>query len=338
MESEPGSREAGLAPASWPCFVLEWRVQAAGARGDVGTPRHEGTLQSLGVGTVEEPVHEASAGSETEQAALVVELVLAVEDAMVVVEVVDGAAADNREEAEEEGQTEGECQAVGEEEECEREEDSGEESEEGTQFEADDEEADEKTDGEDSDEETAPDDDDETEDDRPEVDDESEQDDEEDVAMAHEEEGEAEEEAVMSEAEYMVEEEANVQEEEDKTEEAMEEGQGEEDAREPQDKQQGSEHPEAGPSPWECPLQALEALRADMEPTEGRGRRAFAPFQLRLGQRRHHRLEQRSAHVQGIRGFWAKAVSLLLWGKDAKVTGVGGTWGAGGVGACAKRA
>ena len=339
MESETGSREAGLAPASWPCFVLEWRLQAAGARGDVGTPRDEGTLQSLGVGTVEERVHEASAGRETEQAPLLVELVLAVEDAMVLVEVVDGAAADNREEAEEEGQREGESQAVGEEEECEHEEDSGEESEQGTQFEADDQEADEKkTDPEESDEETGTDDDEETEDDRPEVDDDSEQDDAEDVAMAHEEEGEAEEEAVMSETEYMLEEEANLQEEEHEPEEAMEEGQGEEGARELQDQQQGSEHPEAGPSPLECPLEALEALRADMEPTNGRGRRSFAPFQLRLGQRRHHRLQQRSAHMQGIRGFWAKAVSLLLWGKDPKVTGVGGTWGAGGGGAGAKRA
>uniref|UniRef100_A0A8I3PI90 TSPY like 1 n=1 Tax=Canis lupus familiaris TaxID=9615 RepID=A0A8I3PI90_CANLF len=308
MESETGSREAGLAPASWPCFVLEWRLQAAGARGDVGTPRDEGTLQSLGVGTVEERVHEASAGRETEQAPLLVELVLAVEDAMVLVEVVDGAAADNREEAEEEGQREGESQAVGEEEECEHEEDSGEESEQGTQFEADDQEADEKkTDPEESDEETGTDDDEETEDDRPEVDDDSEQDDAEDVAMAHEEEGEAEEEAVMSETEYMLEEEANLQEEEHEPEEAMEEGQGEEGARELQDQQQGSEHPEAGPSPLECPLEALEALRADMEPTNGRGRRSFAPFQLRLGQRRHHRLQQRSAHMQGIRGFWAKA-------------------------------
>ncbi|XP_038307349.1 LOW QUALITY PROTEIN: uncharacterized protein LOC119868780 [Canis lupus familiaris] len=253
--------------------------------------RDEGTLQSLGVGTVEERVHEASAGRETEQAPLLVELVLAVEDAMVLVEVVDGAAADNREE-----------------EECEHEEDSGEESEQGTQFEADDQEADEKkTDPEESDEETGTDDDEETEDDRPEVDDDSEQDDAEDVAMAHEEEGEAEEEAVMSETEYMLEEEANLQEEEHEPEEAMEEGQGEEGARELQDQQQGSEHPEAGPSPLECPLEALEALRADMEPTNGRGRRSFAPFQLRLGQRRHHRLQQRSAHMQGIRGFWAKA-------------------------------
>ncbi|XP_077746599.1 testis-specific Y-encoded protein 3-like [Canis aureus] len=227
---------------------------------------------------------------------------------MVLVEVVDGAAADNREEAEEEGQREGESQAVGEEEECEHEEDSGEESEQGTQFEADDQEADEKkTDPEESDEETGTDDDEETEDDRPEVDDDSEQDDAEDVAMAHEEEGEAEEEAVMSETEYMLEEEANLQEEAHKPEEAMEEGQGEEGARELQEQQQGSEHPEAGPSPLECPLEALEALRADMEPTNGRGRRSFAPFQLRLGQRRHHRLQQRSAHMQGIRGFWAKA-------------------------------
>ena len=218
MESETGSREAGLAPASCPYFMLEWRIQAAGACRDIGTPRDEGTPQSLGVGTVEEPVHEARAGRETEQAPLVVELVLAVEDTMVVVEVVYGAVADNREEAEEEGQREEESQVVEEEEECEHEEDLGEESEEGTQFEVDDEEAD---------EETGTDDEEETEDDRSEVDDESEQDDEEDVAMAHEEEGEAEEEPVMSEMLYMVEEQANLQEEEDK----MEEGQGEEDAR-----------------------------------------------------------------------------------------------------------
>ncbi|CAK7313921.1 Testis-specific Y-encoded protein 9 [Vulpes lagopus] len=321
MESETGPREAGLAPPSWPCFVLEWRIQAAGARADGGTPRDEGTLQPLGVGTVQEPVHEARAGRETEQAPLVVELVLAVEDAVVVVEVGDGAAADDREEAEEEGQREGASRALGAEEECEREEDSGEESEQGTQFEADGEEADEKTDDEESDEETGPDDDEDPEDDRPEADDDCEQDAEEDVAMAHEEEGEAEEEAVTSETEYMVEEEANFQEEEDKAEEAMEEGQGEEAARELQDKQQGSEHPEAGPSPLECPLEALEALRAHVEPTNGRGGRSFAPFQLRLGQRRHHRLQQRSAHVQGTRGFWAKAVSLLLWGKDPKQFG-----------------
>ena len=47
----------------------------------------------------------------------------------------------------------------------------------------------------------------------------------------------------------------------------------------------GLEHPEAGLSPLESPLKALEALRAEMEPTKEGSRNSVTRFKLRPGQR-----------------------------------------------------
>lgn len=59
-------------------------------------------------------------------------------------------------------------------------------------------------------------------------------------------------------------------------------------------------------------LSLLEALQTEVQPLNTHASREDSQLKLSIWQRRRHHLEQRSALIQGIRGFWAKAVSFLL--------------------------
>ncbi|XP_058570910.1 testis-specific Y-encoded protein 3-like [Neofelis nebulosa] len=85
------------------------------------------------------------------------------------------------------------------------------------------------------------------------------------------------------------------------------EGRWVEEAQELQVKQQKKERVESGLRPCPSPLEALEALQIELQPVNKQASREHAPLQLRMWQRRQRHLEQRSALIQGIRGFWAKA-------------------------------
>ncbi|XP_040325045.1 LOW QUALITY PROTEIN: testis-specific Y-encoded-like protein 4, partial [Herpailurus yagouaroundi] len=54
-------------------------------------------------------------------------------------------------------------------------------------------------------------------------------------------------------------------------------------------------------------LSLLEALQTEVQPLNTYASREHARLKLRMWQRRQRHLEQRSALIQGIRGFWAKA-------------------------------
>ncbi|XP_058570938.1 testis-specific Y-encoded protein 3-like [Neofelis nebulosa] len=85
------------------------------------------------------------------------------------------------------------------------------------------------------------------------------------------------------------------------------EGRWVEEAQELQVKQQKKERVESGLRPCPSPLEALEALQIELQPVNKQASREHARLQLRMWQRRQRHLEQRSALIQGIRGFWAKA-------------------------------
>ncbi|XP_053749640.1 testis-specific Y-encoded protein 3-like, partial [Panthera pardus] len=53
--------------------------------------------------------------------------------------------------------------------------------------------------------------------------------------------------------------------------------------------------------------EALEALQIELQPVNKQASREHARLKLRMWQRRQRHLQQRSALIQGIRGFWAKA-------------------------------
>ncbi|KAG8510129.1 Testis-specific Y-encoded protein 10, partial [Galemys pyrenaicus] len=72
--------------------------------------------------------------------------------------------------------------------------------------------------------------------------------------------------------------------------------------------------PRDGEQPGRAPslLAALEALQLELEPVNRQASRAYCRLRLRMRQRRQPHLDRRGTVIQGIRGFWAKAVSLLL--------------------------
>ncbi|XP_046954325.1 testis-specific Y-encoded protein 2-like [Lynx rufus] len=85
------------------------------------------------------------------------------------------------------------------------------------------------------------------------------------------------------------------------------EGRWVEEALELQVKQDKKEQFETGLRPCPSPLEALEALQIELQPVNKQASREHARLKLRMWQRRRHHLERRSALIQGIRGFWAKA-------------------------------
>ena len=77
-------------------------------------------------------------------------------------------------------------------------------------------------------------------------------------------------------------------------------------------------------------LQALAALQVDLSSEHEKNHRAYVRFMHKSHQRRKSHLAWRSAILQGIPGFWAKAVSLLLL-LGIRCSGGGGGARAGGV-------
>ncbi|XP_062941323.1 testis-specific Y-encoded protein 3-like, partial [Cynocephalus volans] len=55
-------------------------------------------------------------------------------------------------------------------------------------------------------------------------------------------------------------------------------------------------------------VESLEALQLELEPVNNQARRAFARLRQNLVQRRRTHLGHRRAIIQGIPGFWAKAI------------------------------
>lgn len=68
----------------------------------------------------------------------------------------------------------------------------------------------------------------------------------------------------------------------------------------------------AGLRPCLTPLEALEALQRELIPLNDQASREHSRLKLRIDLRRRYHLEKRSALIQGIPGFWAKAVSFML--------------------------
>lgn len=60
------------------------------------------------------------------------------------------------------------------------------------------------------------------------------------------------------------------------------------------------------------PMEALQVLQLELSTVNARASRAFARLKRKLRQRRKPYLERRRAIIQGIPGFWAKAVSFPL--------------------------
>lgn len=60
------------------------------------------------------------------------------------------------------------------------------------------------------------------------------------------------------------------------------------------------------------PLEALEALQVELQPVNKQASWEHYQLKLRIYKRRLHYLEERSALIQGIPGFWAKSVSFML--------------------------
>lgn len=81
-------------------------------------------------------------------------------------------------------------------------------------------------------------------------------------------------------------------------------------------------------------LQALAALQVELSSEREQNRRAYVQFMRKHHQRRKRHLARRSAIIQGIPGFWAKAVSfaLLLGVRCSGGRGRGEGAGAGGGG------
>ncbi|XP_045852748.1 testis-specific Y-encoded protein 3-like [Meles meles] len=263
-----------------------------------------------------EPGQEEEGRWEREDATLVVELVLVVDDLMlvwqlVVVEVAEGPGESEEEEDDDDGAREVESEAE-EEGEAEEGEETEEEvdgiEEEGEETEEEDEEPEES---EESEEEA-----DESEEEVEEV---------EKPEKAEEEKGQEEDEEADEDevAEVPVQEE----EDEDGREEAWEQRQNEGEAQELQEKQGGEEQPGARPGPPPPPLQALEALQSELEPMNKDASRAYSGLKLRFCQRRRHHLDPRSALIRGIPGFWAKAfvnhpqMSAMISGQDKGILG-----------------
>lgn len=69
---------------------------------------------------------------------------------------------------------------------------------------------------------------------------------------------------------------------------------------------------ESGLRPCLTPLEALEALQRELIPLNNQASREHSRLKLRIDLRRRHHLAKRSALLQGIPGFWAKAVSFTL--------------------------
>ncbi|XP_058570911.1 testis-specific Y-encoded protein 3-like [Neofelis nebulosa] len=134
---------------------------------------------------------------------------------------------------------------------------------------------------------------------------------EEDTQLQTEEEEEQEkgalEEQQQGEEEVEGKEDKEEREEEEEQKPSEQEGRWVEEAQELQVKQQKKERVESGLRPCPSPLEALEALQIELQPVNKQASREHAPLQLRMWQRRQRHLEQRSALIQGIRGFWAKA-------------------------------
>ena len=78
--------------------------------------------------------------------------------------------------------------------------------------------------------------------------------------------------------------------------------------------EQGQERPR-GPSERQVleVLQALAALQVELSSKHEKNRRAYVQFMHKNHQRRKCHLAPRSAIIQGICGFWAKAVSFPLF-------------------------
>nr|XP_044624054.1 testis-specific Y-encoded protein 3-like [Equus asinus] len=81
-------------------------------------------------------------------------------------------------------------------------------------------------------------------------------------------------------------------------------------AEEPEEKpeQQGQEEPGRGPTTARPPLEALEALQLELSSVNARARRAYSRLKHKNSERRKLHLDRRSAIIQSIPGFWAKAI------------------------------
>ena len=85
--------------------------------------------------------------------------------------------------------------------------------------------------------------------------------------------------------------------------------------REEKTDEQGQEHPRTGASSDQPPFEVLEALAAlhvELSSMSEKDAKAYLQLQRKDLQSRKCPLNQRSAVIQGIPGFGAKAVSLLL--------------------------
>ncbi|XP_043753423.1 LOW QUALITY PROTEIN: testis-specific Y-encoded protein 1-like [Cervus elaphus] len=92
----------------------------------------------------------------------------------------------------------------------------------------------------------------------------------------------------------------------------VEEKQGKVSSQELEEKseEQGQEHPMTGASSDQAPLEEMEALAAlqvELNSANKKGPKAYLRLQRKGHQRRKRPLNQRSAIIQGIPGFWAKA-------------------------------
>uniref|UniRef100_A0A9L0KHV7 TSPY n=1 Tax=Equus asinus TaxID=9793 RepID=A0A9L0KHV7_EQUAS len=72
--------------------------------------------------------------------------------------------------------------------------------------------------------------------------------------------------------------------------------------------QQGQEEPGRGPTTARPPLEALEALQLELSSVNARARRAYSRLKHKNSERRKLHLDRRSAIIQSIPGFWAKAI------------------------------
>ncbi|XP_055249453.1 testis-specific Y-encoded protein 1-like [Moschus berezovskii] len=82
--------------------------------------------------------------------------------------------------------------------------------------------------------------------------------------------------------------------------------------REEKPEEQGQEHPRTGAAGDWPPLEVLAALQVELCSEKERDPKAYLRLQRKERQRRKRPLNQRSAVIQGIPGFWAKAIMNRL--------------------------
>ncbi|XP_071069517.1 testis-specific Y-encoded protein 2-like [Dasypus novemcinctus] len=85
-------------------------------------------------------------------------------------------------------------------------------------------------------------------------------------------------------------------------------------------KQNRQARPERGPTSTRPSLEQLLALQLDLEPVNAEASRAFFRLKRTLWQRRKKHMDNRKAVIQGIPGFWVKAVENSQAKKHCKIT------------------